>query len=77
MNSSPTAVGAHRLEQGDDLRRGGAVGAGQAGAIDGPHAGVVGAGKALDTWAPAAVLPAPPKRAPSSLISISAKKLCE
>ncbi len=78
MKSSPTALPRIDLQQGDDLARRGAPGAGQAGAVDRVYAGAVAAGEAARRPRPRrAVEPPAPKRAPSSLISVSAKKLSE
>ena len=77
MKSSPTARAPHRLQQADHLARRGAARPGQAGAVDGVHPGAVLPRELGDDRGPGAVLPAPPKRAPSSLISVSAKKLSE
>ena len=77
MKSSPTGVSASPAA-GDHLLRRGAVGAGQAGAVDGVDGGaLVRAANCSTTVAPAAVVPPLPNSAPSSFSSISAKKLSE
>ena len=68
---------ARRFEQADHLGGRGAVGAGQAGAVYGVHAGFVTAGEGLDDLCPAPVRPGAAEAGASSFISISAKKLSE
>ena len=62
----------------DDVARRGAIEAREARAVDDPGRGAeLGRAPIRTTAAPAAVVPAPPKRAPSALSSISAMKLSD